>query len=79
MDLGQEDEIKSIPQFQNIIRNYEFKEEKFGLAITGQVFRYIVENREKKGFEDILREILDNTKVYARMSPDDKALLIECL
>jgi cation-transporting P-type ATPase 13A2 len=26
-----------------------------------------------------LRNVLDNTKVYARMSPDDKALLIECL
>jgi hypothetical protein len=28
-------EIKGIPQFQSIIGAYEFKDEKFGLAITG--------------------------------------------
>jgi hypothetical protein len=35
LGLGQEEDIESIPQFENIVRNQEFKEEKFGLAITG--------------------------------------------
>ena len=51
--------------------------EEFGFAITGQVFRYIVQNQHKDGFKIMLRKVLDCTSVYANMSPDDKALLIE--
>ena len=31
------------------------------------------------GFERTLRKVLEFTKIYASMSPDDKALLIELL
>lgn len=57
----------------------ESESRSFGFAITGQVFRYIVENQQKEGFKTMLRKVLDNTSVYANMSPDDKALLIESL
>jgi len=51
----------------------------FSFAINGQVLRYLYENRKRMGFERTLRKVLEFTKIYASMSPDDKALLIELL
>jgi cation-transporting ATPase 13A3/4/5 len=50
-----------------------------GLAINGTVLRHLVENRAKPGQEDLLRKVLDKCSIFASMSPDDKALLIELL
>ena len=57
----------------------KYKLKKYNLAINGQILRYLYENRKKSGFEQMLRKVLDNCKVYASMSPDDKALLVMLL
>ncbi|KAL9041106.1 MAG: hypothetical protein Q9214_004223 [Letrouitia sp. 1 TL-2023] len=47
----------------------------FSLAITGEVFRWIVEH----GDERILQRMLVAGQIFARMSPDEKHELVEKL
>jgi cation-transporting ATPase 13A2 len=56
----------SLPYDVANLRNYS-------LAISGDVFRWIVEF----GTEDLLRRMLACGQVYARMSPDEKHELVE--
>jgi len=47
------------------------------VALTGRAFRYAYENRENEPF--VFQSILARGRVFARMSPDDKALLVDSL
>ena len=58
----------SLPYEMANIRNYS-------LAVTGDVFRWIVEF----GSEDLLKRMLACGQVFARMSPDEKHELVEKL
>jgi magnesium-transporting ATPase (P-type) len=69
----------NIEQFDEIVKKFRLKTNKYGVAINGQVLRYLYENRKKHGFETVLRKVLDSCKVYASLSPDDKALLVQLL
>ncbi|KAJ5220798.1 cation-transporting ATPase [Penicillium citrinum] len=51
------------------------QERKYCLAVTGDVFRWMVDY----GNEDVLSRILVSGKVFARMSPDEKHELVEKL
>ncbi len=64
------------------------EEENFALAITGNTFetlwklrnKYLIDNDEKsKEYYYIFRKILQNGFIFARMSPDHKTILVECL
>ncbi|CAL9737371.1 vacuolar cation-transporting ATPase Ypk9p [Monosporozyma servazzii] len=50
----------------------------YTIAVTGEVFRMLFSN-ENEIPEDYINEILLNTSVYARMSPDEKHELMERL
>ena len=47
------------------------------MALTGKAFKHVYERKEQSPF--IFNSILAKAKVYARMSPDDKALLVDSL
>jgi len=49
------------------------------MAINGLVLRHLVDNRDEPGCEQLLRKVVDKCSIFASMSPDDKALLIELL
>lgn len=77
-------DIENAPFNLNIYQ----EEEEFSLAITGHTFeslwklrnRYIVEKDEElKHYYLTFRKILQNGFIFARMSPEHKTILIECL
>ena len=45
--------------------------------MNGKALRWLVDNRDKYEYE--LKSVLHRAQVFARMSPDDKALLVELL
>ena len=45
--------------------------------MNGKALRWLVENRENYEYE--LKSVLHRAQVFARMSPDDKALLVSLL
>lgn len=47
------------------------------VALTGRAFRHLHQEREKNAFA--FNSVLAKASVYARMSPDDKALLVDSL
>tara|TARA_B110000285_G_C14757557_1_gene438082 strand:+ start:79 stop:264 length:186 start_codon:yes stop_codon:yes gene_type:complete len=49
----------------------------FGVALNGKSLGFLAANQEK--YQGILQRILHKASVYARMSPDDKAVLVELL
>lgn len=64
------------------------EEENFALAITGNTFetlwklrnKYLIDKDESaKEYYYIFRKILQNGFIFARMSPDHKTILVECL
>lgn len=49
----------------------------FGVALNGKTLNFMIQNKEK--YDSVLRKVLYKAQVYARMSPDDKANLVELL
>ena len=56
---------------------WDFQDENVAVALTGKAFKHVSERKEQSPF--IFNSILAKAKVYARMSPDDKALLVDSL
>jgi magnesium-transporting ATPase (P-type) len=50
--------------------------EEYGVAITGKAFNLLLNDSNQKS---VLKKVLMKAQIYARMSPDDKAKLVECL
>ena len=50
--------------------------EDYALALTGKAFNILVMDETKR---DVLKQVLFQAQIYARMSPDDKARLVEQL
>ena len=50
--------------------------EHYGVAITGKAFDILINDEQQK---PILKKVLLKAQIYARMSPDDKAKLVELL
>lgn len=51
--------------------------ENYGVALNGKTLHFLSQNKEQ--YEPVLRKVLMKAQVYARMSPDDKATLVELL
>ena len=49
----------------------------FGVALNGKALGFLVAHKSK--YEGVLERILHKASVYARMSPDDKAVLVQLL
>ena len=47
------------------------------MALTGKAFKYVYDRQLQNPF--MFKSILSKAKVYARMSPDDKAILVDSL
>ena len=47
------------------------------VALTGKAFKLLEREKEDRGFE--FKSVLAKAQVFARMSPDDKALLVQSL
>ena len=89
-ETDEEENIES-DIFQIDINHYPFKsqaEEDYAIAISGTTFeklvklrnRYLIKNEEKLlQYKDLLKVVLRSGIIYARMSPDHKTLLVDCL
>ena len=64
------DEEGDIPRWEE----FEEQNKNFTIAMTGKAFHYIC---SKPSMTYTLNKVLLHAKVFARMSPDDKALLVE--
>jgi magnesium-transporting ATPase (P-type) len=53
---------------------WHYKDKDIAVAITGKALKFMAENKDKYDYE--LKSVLHRAKVYARMSPDDKAMLV---
>ena len=51
--------------------------DKFGIALNGKALTYLYENKQDN--EELLCEVIGRASVYSRMSPDEKALLVDLL
>ena len=56
---------------------WDYQNEECNVAITGKAFKYAYDRQVQNPF--MFNSILAKAKVYARMSPDDKALLVDSL
>ena len=73
------DRMGSISADTNIL--YQLRQSNYSVVLTGRAFEELV-NRGKSGSktdEILLRACLDKCRVYARMSPEQKTLLVEQL
>ena len=50
---------------------------KYGVALNGKTLAFLANHRDE--YELVLQKVLHEAAVYARMSPDDKATLVELL
>lgn len=70
MFFNVEDQTRDVPWDGQASKN-------FGVALNGKLLSFLSQNKET--YRIALRKILFKAQVYARMSPDDKANLIELL
>jgi magnesium-transporting ATPase (P-type) len=56
---------------------WHYKNKNIGVALTGKAFNYIQANRGQ--YEYLFLSVLAKAQVYARMSPDDKANLVDSI
>lgn len=70
------DSLESIDQEGNY--PWEGFDEAFSLVFTGDTFNYVMK-RDPKASKDFTKKLLKKSAVFARMSPDGKALLIDAL
>ena len=64
------DDSKTVPWENNFSNDY-------GVALNGKTLDFMFQNKEK--YSQVLEKVLYKAQVYARMSPDDKANLVELL
>ena len=50
--------------------------EEYAIAITGRAFNLLI---EEENYFSVMNQVLLKCQIYARMSPDDKATLVERL
>lgn len=54
---------------------------KYELAITGNAFQFMIDaiekGKESENTLEVYRKAIMHAKIYARMSPDHKAMLVE--
>lgn len=48
-----------------------------GVALNGKTLNFMISNQER--YNQVLMKVLHKAQVYARMSPEDKANLVELL
>jgi len=56
--------------------DWQHPPENYSIAITGKAFNHLVSDPDQ---QQILQRVLLKAQIYARMSPDDKATLVEKL
>ena len=56
---------------------WNFRDESVSVALTGKAFKHALEKESQNPY--LFNSILAKAKVFARMSPDDKALLVNSL
>ena len=56
---------------------WSYRNQDIEVALTGKAFRYIFEHGEENPFT--LKSVLAKASIFARMSPDDKALLVDSI
>lgn len=56
---------------------WDYQDESINVALTGKAFKYALDRQIAQPF--VFNSILAKARVFARMSPDDKALLVDSL
>lgn len=56
---------------------WHYLDSNIGVAVTGKAFKVFLANKEQHPF--IFKSVIKKAQVFARMSPDDKAFLVESL
>lgn len=64
-------------EFQPDTLPWDYQDNNISVALTGKAFNHVLQRQNENPF--ILNAILTKGKVYARMAPDDKALLVQNL
>ena len=78
-DDSREEDERSVT---DIVVLYDFPwqhpPEEYGIALTGKAFNFLLTSLEPSN-QAVLKQVLLKAQIYARMSPDDKAKLVEKL
>jgi len=53
---------------------FDYNDNSVELSISGKLMRYLYNNRDKDGWT--YRAVISRANVFARMAPDDKAMLV---
>ena len=56
---------------------WNYQNTDIGIGITGKAFKILANRREQNPF--VFNSVLSKCQVFARMSPDDKAELVETM
>ena len=56
---------------------WDYRDDKIEVILTGRAFNFIELKKEEDDYT--FRSVLSKAQVYARMSPDDKALLVKSM
>ena len=56
---------------------WDYQDNTVSVALTGKAFKHALERQNQNPF--MFNSILKKARVYARMSPDDKAMLLDSL
>jgi cation-transporting ATPase 13A2 len=54
---------------------WDYRDESVEVALTGKAFRHLIDTQDCDG-GFALNSVIKKGKVFARMGPDDKALLV---
>lgn len=61
----------------NVVPWVNEEENSYGVALNGSTLQFLHDKMEK--YDGVLLQILIKAQVYARMTPDGKAMLVEML
>ena len=56
---------------------WNYQDADIGIGITGKAFKILADRREQNPY--VFNSVLSKCQVFARMSPDDKAELVETM
>ena len=78
LSSGDDDDLEAAkPVSSTTMIPWQNESRPFGIALNGKALEYI--NSRREYMHELLEDVIKKASVYARMSPDDKALLVSLL
>lgn len=77
LDSSRDEDMKSVNDLVSLDDfPWQHQPEEYSLALTGKAFNILLNDPDQA---KVLKQVLFKAQIYARMSPDDKAKLVEQL